>query len=1209
MSKIQGKGVKNSTEIVSAGGTIADLITDDQIYVSGNSINKTLKQAIIDNNIGGGGVGSVDNLLTQSFDSAQVSEFTQTGLSLVTSPVIQGSKTARLIHQAAATQSFKYVKAVDPKYRGKNLTMSFQVRSSATAGNVTLNIYDETNAANIVLSQSITLGSSTISATTNSNTTLSGISSSDINKLKIGQTITGSGIPTGTTITAISISALTATISQAATASAVVTLKVSDLPQKQSVSFDIPNSCASLSYTITALAESGLPETYVDDVVITLTSSALTSTAVFQTQPDSALRLTTTAGALASTNTACMIFDTIADNIGSDISYSSSLTNGTSFTINTAGIYDISLITSFSLATDFGITKNATGAELTSATWTNKRLISTVSDGNGSNYSTTCAGTFYLNVGDVIRPQATVGRTPSATNAFFTITKINATKQVNISSDQKVDLPSSELRMGAYAGCASTNTRVAKYGSVEKLVGDAFTITNDPALGFSLTMKKSGFLSLSTLVSAAAGNYLSISRNATQFSAEPYAMTVGQNIMGGYNSDSVPMAWSGKCNAGDVFRVHVAAAAAAYVNGANLGSGFNALFQEDKVQVSLSNVLPQFTQSDSSVRVDTANGFGSTNTNVRRFSSVIDNLGTAVSYADSATLGASFTAQEDGLYDISYTDQGTTGSQIVITKNQTSATAGTAILASGSVNGGNSNDYDTIACQPYLLKGDVIRAIASTAANMNSASTQAKFTISKVGKPNLTSVDVTPFVNIQTNLIQSSYISAGAFSSVNVTGSLTSNSSTGIFSYNATTGLYTVLKKARFNLSYANRASGAATTQPEIKINGSTVIYSNTQNSTGYQATTSHNAELNVGNTIEFFSNGSSSANFASILAVAEADQIVSPISSFSSDTASLVYAPSTSYTLSTLANAPVGTFITFTAAAGANTQTQTTTAPTQSVSDMNVNGIQITGRGFNQTSTAAAPSIVAIQIGKGFKGVQVNGYRTTSKTGVVSLDNQIVNANINTGLSLKDYNENTGVLILDAALDRAGSTNNRYFINDDSTNLTLSSCYIVINASKSPTLAAVPQLQPRIAYLSEVQASNTNGGASVATTWTTRTLNTLVDSTGIVTSLASNQFTIPAGTYNVKAFSPQNSTNGHKCRIRNITDGTTLVVGETAYNSTAVSLNCPAGLDGEFTITSSKVLALQYYSVISQGTNGLGIAVNSGEVEVYGRVILTKIK
>ena len=230
--------------------------------------------------VGSGGASNVDALLVQTFDQNVLTDFTQTGLALVTTNPMNGAQSARLIHQAATTQSFKYVKAVDPKYRGKNLTMSFQVRSSATAGNVTLDVYDETNAANLILSQAITLGSSTISATTNSNTTLSGISSSDINKIKVGETITGSGIPTGTTITAISISALTATISQAATASATVTLKNSDLPQKQSASFDVPNNCASLSYTISALAESGLPETYVDDVVITLTSAALTSTSV-----------------------------------------------------------------------------------------------------------------------------------------------------------------------------------------------------------------------------------------------------------------------------------------------------------------------------------------------------------------------------------------------------------------------------------------------------------------------------------------------------------------------------------------------------------------------------------------------------------------------------------------------------------------------------------------------------------------------------------------------------------------------------------------------------------------------------------------------------------------------------------------------------------------------------------------------------------------
>jgi hypothetical protein len=59
MSKIQGKSVKNSTDIVSGGGAISDLITDDQLYISANSINKTLKQSVIDGDIGAGGACSL----------------------------------------------------------------------------------------------------------------------------------------------------------------------------------------------------------------------------------------------------------------------------------------------------------------------------------------------------------------------------------------------------------------------------------------------------------------------------------------------------------------------------------------------------------------------------------------------------------------------------------------------------------------------------------------------------------------------------------------------------------------------------------------------------------------------------------------------------------------------------------------------------------------------------------------------------------------------------------------------------------------------------------------------------------------------------------------------------------------------------------------------------------------------------------------------
>lgn len=58
----------------------------------------------------------------------------------------------------------------------------------------------------------------------------------------------------------------------------------------------------------------------------------------------------------------------------------------------------------------------------------------------------------------------------------------------------------------------------------------------------------------------------------------------------------------------------------------------------------------------SMVRVSNANGYGSTNTCIRRFSNVITNQGSDITYADSATLGASFTINTAGVYSVSFTE-------------------------------------------------------------------------------------------------------------------------------------------------------------------------------------------------------------------------------------------------------------------------------------------------------------------------------------------------------------------------------------------------------------------------------------------------------------------------------------------------------------------------------------------------------------------------
>lgn len=62
--------------------------------------------------------------------------------------------------------------------------------------------------------------------------------------------------------------------------------------------------------------------------------------------------------------------------------------------------------------------------------------------------------------------------------------------------------------------------------------------------------------------------------------------------------------------------------------------------------------------ADNHVTVTTGNGYGSTNTKIRRFTTTLSSAGQALTYADSAANGGSITVNEAGLYEITVTDGG-----------------------------------------------------------------------------------------------------------------------------------------------------------------------------------------------------------------------------------------------------------------------------------------------------------------------------------------------------------------------------------------------------------------------------------------------------------------------------------------------------------------------------------------------------------------------
>lgn len=136
----------------------------------------------------------------------------------------------------------------------------------------------------------------------------------------------------------------------------------------------------------------------------------------------------------------------------------------------------------------------------------------------------------------------------------------------------------------------------------------------------------------------------------------------------------------------------------------------------------------------SEIVLDTGNGSGSTNTGVRRFTNTRKSTGSAITYADSATNGASFTINEDGLYTINYWDNNTASDILIgITVNSSNLTG--AVNTITYAQGRRSFDYVTggkivhTTFTGELKRGDIVRAQHQSA---NNASDAVVFTICKV---------------------------------------------------------------------------------------------------------------------------------------------------------------------------------------------------------------------------------------------------------------------------------------------------------------------------------------------------------------------------------------------------------------------------------------------------------------------------------------------
>jgi hypothetical protein len=149
-------------------------------------------------------------------------------------------------------------------------------------------------------------------------------------------------------------------------------------------------------------------------------------------------------------------------------------------------------------------------------------------------------------------------------------------------------------------------------------------------------------------------------------------------------------------------------------------------------------------------------------------------------------------------------------------------------------------------------------------------------------------------------------------------------------------------------------------------------------------------------------------------------------------------------------------------------------------------------------------------------------------------------------------------------------------------------------------------KFESALLHVRDEKSTGTDGGSSVSGSFNTRDLNTVLTNEISGASLASNQITLPSGTYFIIATIPTYSSEYVKVKLRNITDSTDALLGTSSYSGTSVStFDC---IFGRFTIGATKTFAIQQRVGLSLGTYGLGLAENFGVTEVYTNSMIWKV-
>ena len=143
--------------------------------------------------------------------------------------------------------------------------------------------------------------------------------------------------------------------------------------------------------------------------------------------------------------------------------------------------------------------------------------------------------------------------------------------------------------------------------------------------------------------------------------------------------------------------------------------------------------------------------------------------------------------------------------------------------------------------------------------------------------------------------------------------------------------------------------------------------------------------------------------------------------------------------------------------------------------------------------------------------------------------------------------------------------------------------------------------------HAQDQKSANTDGGTLTGGSYQTRVLNTILTNTISGASLASNQVTLPSGTYYVWGKAPALGTARTKTILYNASDSSNILIGTSDDCNSNYGTQNQGTVVGKFVLAAEKAISLQQQGV-TKSDNGLGEGVNYGVVEVFAEIQIWKV-